>query len=77
MCPTNSRLETLWDESHAAAARFVKPRQEVDVRMPLDWLKGRCPECGHRLQPGDWPFCDKNRHAPVEQGVGHPVVVRW
>ena len=24
-----------------------------------------CPECGHEIQIGDWPFCDGSRHGSV------------
>jgi hypothetical protein len=35
-----------------------------------------CPKCGYRLREGDWPFCQGGvGHEPVQQGVGHPVVM--
>jgi hypothetical protein len=46
----------------------------VEIRAPHD--ARCCPKCGYKLQSGDWPWCGGRRgHEPVQQGVGHPIVM--
>jgi hypothetical protein len=57
--------------------RHLSNLLEIDAFTPMPDPRV-CPACGHKLAPGEWPWCDsKHGHERVEQGVGHPVVVRW
>jgi hypothetical protein len=47
---------------------------ERNPDLPVSEPVPTCPDCGHPLPIGTWPWCP---HQPVTPGEPRPIVVRW